>query len=262
MNINEKNMLNLLSQLTDLGALDAVKAEFEAEGTRTDEFLRLLDIGKRANTKIALKIGGCEALRDIADSKQFGVDYVIGPMIETPYALGKFIDAKNRIYSDIEQQDTKFLFNLETITGFKNLEGLIEIASGNSQAIGVVLGRVDFVGSLGWERDAVNSSKVVDYAKKVAESARNNSLELVIGGGINLESWNPLREILSIHLSRFETRKIVFSSRSLENQKIFEKALSLAGSFELNWLENKMGHYVKLSLEDETRLIMLRKRWG
>ena len=109
-----------------------------------DELLRLLDLTRRANLKFALKIGGCEAVRDLLEAKQFGVDYIIAPMVETPYALEKYILAKNKVFSKDELDNCKFLVNLETESGFKNKELMIN-SIGNDRIDGFVFGRVDFV---------------------------------------------------------------------------------------------------------------------
>ena len=47
-------MLDLLRRGREHHGFVAVKAEFEAEGTRPDEFLRLLELARRADLKVAL----------------------------------------------------------------------------------------------------------------------------------------------------------------------------------------------------------------
>jgi hypothetical protein len=261
MNNFERQMLEVLKEGRDRLGFVSVKAEFEAEGTRHDEFLRLLHIARVAGLKVALKIGGCEAIRDIIESKQYGVEYIIAPMVETPYALQKFIDAKNKIYTAEEQQDTDFLFNLETITGFRNLDGLIKTAAGPNGVDGVVFGRVDFAGSMGRSRDAVDGAEVMGMVTETARACVAANLELVTGGAVSVDSVEVLTELQKIRLNRYETRKVIFAGENLPARQARD-AILLAGRFELLWLENKQAYYNTLAAEDNSRLKMLRTRFG
>jgi len=261
MNNVEREMLDLLKSLRqDFGAV-SVKAEFEAEGTRTDELLRLIDLARRADLKVGLKIGGCEAVRDLIESKQFGVEYIIAPMVETPYALKKFIEAKNKVYTDEQKQDTSFLFNIETITAYNNLEGLVKMASIPDGAQGGVFGRVDFAGSNDMPRSAINNSGVTDYVVKCAEALKAANLELVVGGAVAIESLAELKRIYEVHLTRFETRKVIFQGSALENPNM-SKGLEKTVYFELLWLKNKRDYYGAIQLEDAPRIQMLEDRWS
>jgi hypothetical protein len=258
MNQTEREMLDLLKSLKqDYGAV-SVKAEFEAEGTRTEELLRLIDLARRVDLKVALKIGGCEAVRDLIESKQFGVEYIIAPMVETPYALKKFIEAKNKVYSPDQQKDTDFLFNLETITAFDNIDAIMAIAQNGVQ--GGVFGRVDFAGSLGFDRSAIDSDKITSYVTKAAAACQSAGLDLVVGGAVGNASIPELAKINAVHLTRFETRKVVFASGALNNPAMAE-GLKKTVYFELQWLRNKRDYYGTIQLEDSSRIAMLEKRW-
>lgn len=252
-------MLDILIKLKQNFNVVAIKAEFEAEGTRSDEFLRLLEITRRAGLKVALKVGGAEAIRDLIESKQFGVDYIIAPMVETPYALSKYLAAINTVYSLDEKQDVKFLFNLETHTTFDNLQQMLSLLESENSRLGVVFGRVDFTLSLGLNRDSINSEQIQQYCIATAIECKKRQLDLVVGGGVAEESLPLLNELNTIHLSRFETRKVIFDSDFLHNTNAVE-GLHLAVQFELLWLKNKQAYYSGLAQEDSSRIAMLTER--
>jgi hypothetical protein len=260
MNSYERKMLEILREGRDEFGVLATKAEFEAEGTRTDELLRLLEIANKADVGLALKVGGCEAIRDMLEAKQFGVRYIIAPMVETPYALSKYIAAKDKVYSPDEQDDVSFLFNLETITAFNNLALMLQLAADSPGCDGVVFGRVDFSGSIGAGRDGIESEEVTAAVEAAAEACCKRGLEFVVGGAVSIDAVSNLRRFKAVHLDRFETRKVVFSGSALESPSL-AKALRQAVHFELLWLLNKREYYGLMHREDQKRIQMLESRW-
>lgn len=256
MNSIETRMFEALKRGREDYGVVAVKAEFEAEGTRPDEFLRLLEIAHRADLKVALKIGGCEAVSDLFSTHVYGVDHVIAPMVETPYALSKYVEAKTKTHGDNEG-GTRFLFNVETQTTLENLEAMVPIAK--TADIGMVFGRVDFTLSRGMARTAINDPSITQAVMKVAHAAAAAGLDLVVGGSVSVAAIPALREIRAVHLTRFETRKVIFDGAAIDAPQI-EAGLANAVAFELDWLVNKREYYGRIAREDEQRIAMMQER--
>ena len=178
-------------------------------------------------------------------------------MIETKYALQKFIESRQKTCGD--DKSTKFLFNLETTTAFQNRQSLFDAAVGKLD--GCVFGRVDYTGSLDMSRDSINDDVVTADVCETAALSESNNLEMVVGGGVSMDSLSALRTIRDTRLTRFETRKIIFLSVALDLPRI-EQGLLTAVEFELNWLKNKRAFYEVIFTEDEKRINMLEARWN
>lgn len=259
MNRNERAMVELLERGRERHGWVGVKAEFEAEGTRTDELLRLLDVGRSAGLGLTLKIGGCEAVRDLLEARQFGVRWVVAPMVETPYALSKYVGAVGRVFGDEVDGETGFLFNVETDDAFLNRTEMCRVAAAGGLD-GVVFGRVDFAASQGRGRAELDGRAVTEQVVEVARACASWDLDLVVGGGITLAALGPLQQVARTRLTRFETRKIVFDAPTALFRADAEQALLDAVHFELLWLLNKQAHYGRLSQEDAARIAMLQVR--
>ena len=93
MNNNEFKCVNILTDLVENYNLVGIKTSFEDEGASFNDTLRLKEICNQSKTKLTIKIGGPEAIRDIVDSTIIGVKGMVAPMIESAFALKKFIQA-------------------------------------------------------------------------------------------------------------------------------------------------------------------------
>ncbi len=205
-------------------------------------------------------MGGCEAIRDLLEAKQLGVSYVIAPMVESPYALSKYIAAKNKVFSQYERQYTQFLFNLETYQGYQHRHKLINMAAQESGTDGVVFGRGDYVCSMGRERARVEDEDVVQAVCEVGSLCKEKGIDLVVGGAVAIDAVPNLKRIRNVMLTRFETRKVVFDASALDEKNIAQGLLD-AVHFELLWLMNKREYYGVIYREDEARMNTLESRW-
>jgi len=260
MNSLERKMISALCDLRENHHVIGVKAEFEAEGTRLEEALRLKEVVTRADLDLTIKIGGCEALKDMYDARTIGVNAIVAPMIESSYALKKYIQSTKLAFPEDERTEIAFLINIETITGYKNFDEMLAIPEAKDLT-GIVLGRVDMTGSMKMTREDINSEAIFNLAKDLAEKTSKYNKKFIIGGGVSAHSLPFFNKLPAKSLYKFETRKVIFDAQKALADKNADKGILKAVGFELMWLKNKRDFYGMIHNEDAQRLVMLEARY-
>jgi hypothetical protein len=228
----KNELLEILVELKEAHHALELKAEFEAEGATYEEALFLKELAACAGLGLAVKIGGSGALCDMRTAKTLGANTIVAPMVESPYALKKYIHTAGLVFNE---GGADFWLNIETIVGFENLDAILKSPEAESVA-GIVFGRSDMAGSMGLNQDNANSAEILNIANEISKKASEHGKKLIIGGGISPSSLPFLAQTSKLY--GFETRKVVFSAHSNAEHGIL-KALE----FELIWLENRSMSY-------------------
>ena len=258
MNAKERELVSLLKDMVRKYGVLGVKAEFEAEGTRINELMRLKDVSSRTGVILALKIGGPEDVWGIHQARDVGVSEIVAPMVESAYALEKFLDAYKKNITEDEREDTLAAVNVETEQTYANIDALIVV--GKKLGLhGMTVGRVDMIGSMGLKRDSINSPKVFKITEAICKKAKAAGFRTVMGGGIEKDSHDFVRRLTDANLlDRFETRKIIFAAKIAVAD--YENAVRDAHRFDKIWLLNKQDHYAAIAGEDKAMFEKLDKR--
>jgi len=259
MNKNEYEIIEVLKTLKNDYGVYEIKAEFEAEGSRMEEMMRLKDVTTKLDLPIILKIGGVEAVTDIYNALSLGVKGIIAPMAETPFAVQKFLNTIKNFVPEDNAEDIDFAINVETETAIENLDAILSLPDLNLLS-GVTIGRVDLLGSMGADRSQVNSIKIRDLCQSVFERCLNKGLNCGLGGAISTDSIEFIKHMSSNNLiEKYETRKVVYKATQDSNFN-YENALLKGVEFELLWLKSKQRYYSRIKHEDAVRIPMLEKR--
>ena len=179
-----ESLKEILTKLKELGC-SGIKISYEDEGALLNEVISMRYLTAAVGVDLAIKIGGCEAKRDIVDCLNINCDSIVAPMVESGFALNKF--AKS-----LDQYNYKSVkgFNLETIGAYNNLE---ELSKEFNLIDYVTFGRVDFVSSLKKDRNYVNDDNVYEMVSNVFKKAREQNKKCYLGGAVSIDSKDLLR---------------------------------------------------------------------
>ena len=251
-----KKIINHLKKLKKQNIV-AVKQSLEDEGASFEELTLMRQITKKASLKHNVKVGGCEAKTDIYFCEKLGVDGIVAPMVESNYALRKFM----QIISKNKKQS--LYVNLESIQAFKNINQMIKTKN-FKKLRGIVIGRSDLAGSLNLQKSEVDSKKIFKLVLNLLKKIKRKKVTTKMGGSLTTRSLDFANKLYKMKLlDSVETRniEIKLSDQVFNN---FNKLIIDIFNFELEWIKYKQKRFSKtknvIKNDNLSRIKELKKR--
>ena len=217
--------------------------------------MRLRRITNKLNVPLYLKIGGVEALRDVKDSLEIGVDGLIAPMVESAFGLKKYIEGVASVYKDT---DVHLSINIETQQAVAHLEEILELGQGYVDNI--TIGRTDLSFSYFDPKVNPDSDFIFDLLEDLGEKLSRTEMNMTIGGSLSKKSIERFKRDIDKWprlVQSLETRKVILPTEvMLEEVNSITEALRFEELYILSKKEMS-----DLFMESETaRLTRLKMR--
>ena len=252
----EKKIISLKSSKR----LKAIKAEFEAEGTRIEELAILSHLCTTNSIPLTLKVGGPCAKRDIYEAFQIGANEILVPMVESAFAMEYCADAYMSLIPNFQSLKTcpSLSVNIESKKAIENIDSILESIKKLSLPIkSIVIGRSDLANSL--EEKDVNSELILNLSYMLIKKCKENNLKTTIGGNLTRQSFDFIKNFDN-NICAFESRKCTFSNLKPISQNSFNALINDGLEFELSWLNFKKSLYQNRSEEENFRISNISKR--
>ena len=124
----------------------------------------------------------------------------------------------------------------------------------------ITFGRVDFIGSLGKDRNFVDDDDILEMVKNVFIEAKKEDIKCYLGGAISINSKSFIESLVKEKLlDKFETRYIIFSTENMDFDK-YEEMLYYANLFEVEWMKFISNRYQMYANKDRQRISMIEDR--
>lgn len=243
----------MFNQIKDLDY--GIKISLEDEGLTLDQCIKISCLSHLNNIPLTMKIGGAEAISDMRIANNIECEGCVAPMVESSYALHKFISSINNNMFEFK----KLYINVESKQAYLNIEDILN-SSDAKHLSGIVLGRSDFVQSFGYTKDKVDSDEIYSMAEKIFTLAKKKGLTTLMGGNLNINSLDFIKNLYNKNLLDYvETRnvKVKLSKNFLEN---YSDNLTQMIRFEIDWLNLKTTQLQSLFKKDVKRISNLELR--
>ena len=196
----------------------ALKGECEAEGLSRADLAREAVLASRSSLKYLVKLGGCEAKGDMRYLLEIGVDAVVAPMIESGFAMKKYMEMLP------EEAFAHRGVTIETAAAVANCD---EILAAGHLLTEATIGRSDLTASYGGSD--VESDQTSEMVKSVARKAKAKGLVATMGGSISRRTLETLskNEELAQLLDFIETRKVVLPVKRIMETGALEAVMAI-----------------------------------
>jgi 4-hydroxy-2-oxoheptanedioate aldolase len=233
--------------ISDCRPFTSLKGEFEAEGLSREELAVEVAWASRRGVDYLCKIGGCEAKSDLYFLERLGVTSVVAPMIESGFAMAKYMAALPGDHF------THIGVTIETKNAVERIE---EILDAGPRLTNVTLGRSDLTASFGGSD--VDSDETIAMVHIVAKAAEKRGLEVTMGGGVNTLTRDLLRNdtALARLIASVETRKVVIPVGAFVESDALERAIAI----ELSLLDLHAGPTARRLDKAQARATQIRSR--
>ena len=251
----EQKIVDQLTLLKEKFGLLAIKAEFEAEGASFRDLVRLRRLTTQENIPLYLKIGGVEALRDLKDAFDLGVDGLIAPMVESPFGVIKFTSSIDSIFG---QKKLFISINIETKNAIANIDAILEVSQ--EKVNNITFGRTDLSRSYLDPSIQPDSPFIFNLMEQLSTKVNASGLTFTIGGSLtsdSIELFQNRKETLDKKITNIETRKVILSGDKMLTDK---DALKESIYFEELYLKYKLECDTWFSEIDRQRLKKLKMR--
>jgi 2-keto-3-deoxy-L-rhamnonate aldolase RhmA len=249
-------VIDLKQSLDNLGknwGVIGMKQSFEDEGVLLNDVVAFKRVTEICGLQSFVKIGGCEAKSDLYNCIRMGINGVIAPMVETPFALDKFIT----MMKDYPNRADSYVV-IESKTAYENIDNILE--NGHSHLKGIIVGRSDFSKSYNLNKSEVDSIFIYDKVEDILTKAKKYGYITTMGGNVSTRSTKFVKDAFAKGLlDRIETRNVVIGLNKTNIVNI-DNNIQKALDFEIEWLQYKLSISSKLSADYSERIGLLKNR--